>query len=81
MGTSDYLISLKAFADINGLVLLRGVGYHATEYQLAKDVNGMVQPLTQYLSPKLLATWADGYEFGRKASQSTNTPRGRKKRV
>lgn len=81
MRTSDYLISLKAFATVNNLVLLRGVGYHASEYQLAKEVNGMVQPLTQYLTPELLAMWVDGYEFGRKTSQITNTPRGRKKRV
>lgn len=74
----DSLPTLMAFAEVNGLVLVSGIGCNAHKFQIAKQAGDAVQPLSQYLPPELLASWIDGYEMGRKATRPTAPKRGRK---
>lgn len=59
------LSPIKAFAEVYGFELRRGIGYHAHEYQLLKESGGRLCPLCQYMEPLMLRIWIDGYESGR----------------
>ncbi len=75
----DQLSSIKAFAEIYGMTVYRGVGYHAHEYQLLKEVDGRSFPVCRYMEPAMLIAWIDGYEEGRKEQTPIIPKRGRRK--
>lgn len=77
----DSLPLIRAFAEVNGLRLRRGIGYHAQEYQLFKEVDGRDFPRCRYMEPDVLAVWIDGYEEGRKEQMPIAPKRGRKKSI
>lgn len=75
----DSLPLIRAFAEVNGLKLQQGIGYHAHEYQLVKEADGREFPRCRYMEPDSLAIWIDGYEEGRKEQAPIIPKRGRKK--
>ena len=75
----DSLPLIGAFAEVNGLKLQQGIGYHAHEYQLVKEADGREFPRCRYMEPDSLAIWIDGYEEGRKEQVPIIPKRGRKK--
>lgn len=77
--TCDSLSLIRAFAEVNSLQLRRGIGYHAHEYQLVKEIDGRAFPRCRYMEPDMLAVWIDGYEEGRKEQAPIIPKRGRKK--
>ncbi len=79
MAYLDALSPIRAFAKVNGLKLQQGIGYHAHEYQLVKEIDGREFPRCQYMEPDMLAVWIDGYEEGRKEQTPIVPKRGRKK--
>lgn len=80
MASINVLSSIKAFAEINGFKLHRGIGYHAHSYQLLKEIGDKFFPICQYMEPDMLMTWIDGFEIGRKEQTPIIPLRGRKKR-
>lgn len=77
----DSLSSIRAFAEVNGRQLRRGIGYHAHEYQFVKEIDGMEFPRCRYMEPDVLAVWIEGYEEGRKEQMPIVPKRGRKKSI
>ena len=75
----DSLSLIRAFAEVNGFKLHRGIGYHAHEYQLIKEIDGKRFPRCRYMEPDMLAIWIDGYEEGRKEQTPIVPMRGRRK--
>ena len=75
----DSLSLIRAFAEVNGFKLHRGIGYHAHEYQLIKEIDGSSFPRCRYMEPDMLAAWIDGYKEGRKEQMPIIPKRGRKK--
>lgn len=75
----DALSPIRAFAEVNGLKLRQGIGYHAHEYQLVKEIGGRAFPRCRYMEPDILAVWIDGYEEGRKEQTPAVPKRGRRK--
>lgn len=75
----DSLSLIRAFAEVNGFKLHKGIGYHAHEYQLFKEVDGREFLRCRYMEPEVLAVWIDGYEEGRKEQMPIAPKRGRKK--
>lgn len=75
----DSLPFIRAFAEVNGLKLQQGIGYHAHEYQLVKEADGREFPCCRYLEPQTLAVWIDGYEAGRREQTPIIPKRGRRK--
>ncbi len=79
MAYFDALSPIRAFAEVNGFKLHRGIGYHACQYRLVKEIGGTVFPRCRYMEPDMLAVWIDGYEEGRKEQTPILQKRGRKK--
>lgn len=79
MALFDALSPIKAFAEVYGLKLRRGIGHHAHEYQLIREADGMGSPVCRYMDIDMLLVWIDGYEEGRKEQTPTAPKRGRKK--